>query len=84
MKLYEPYLVLQKLVSIIYSLFIDIEHYLSLFKVIGSLYLRVATDDYMNTEKLRKAVIDSETKDFYFDPRIIDWEYYILHTHIPG
>ncbi|GJQ94230.1 alcohol-forming fatty acyl-CoA reductase-like protein [Tanacetum coccineum] len=40
--------------------------------------------DDMNTEKLRKAVIDSETKDFYFDPRIIDWEDYFLHTHIPG
>nr|GEW62311.1 fatty acyl-CoA reductase 3-like [Tanacetum cinerariifolium] len=40
--------------------------------------------DDTNTEKLRKAVIDSETKDFYFDPRIIDWEDYFLHTHIPG
>nr|GEU63733.1 alcohol-forming fatty acyl-CoA reductase-like [Tanacetum cinerariifolium] len=37
--------------------------------------------DDMNTQKLRKAVIDSETKDFYSDPRIIDWE---VHTHISG
>ncbi|PWA78006.1 NAD(P)-binding domain, Fatty acyl-CoA reductase [Artemisia annua] len=40
--------------------------------------------DDLNTEKLRKAVGNSENKDFYFDPRIIDWEDYILHTHIPG
>ncbi|CAH1452440.1 unnamed protein product [Lactuca virosa] len=42
--------------------------------------------DDMNTEKLRRAVRASgdEEKYFYFDPRIIDWEDYFQHTHLPG
>ncbi|KAL7596243.1 alcohol-forming fatty acyl-CoA reductase [Lactuca sativa] len=42
--------------------------------------------DDMNTEKLRRAVRDSgdEEKYFYFDPRVIDWEDYFQHTHLPG
>lgn len=40
----------------------------------------------MNTEKLRRAVRESEVDEnvFDFDPRIIDWEDYLLNTHIPG
>lgn len=40
----------------------------------------------MNTEKLRRAVRESgdEEKYFYFDPRVIDWEDYFQHTHLPG
>ncbi|KAI3523286.1 hypothetical protein L1887_01346 [Cichorium endivia] len=42
--------------------------------------------DDMNTEKLRRAVRMSGNEEniFYFDPRIIDWEDYFQHTHIPG
>ena len=70
------------LVSIIYSLFIEIEHHLTLL-MLWALYICDRYDD-LNTEKLRKAFGNSENKDFYFDPRIIDWEDYILHMHIPG
>ncbi|CAH1429769.1 unnamed protein product [Lactuca virosa] len=40
----------------------------------------------INTEKLRNMVRESKHDDvaFYFDPKIIDWEDYFLHTHIPG
>ncbi|PWA43942.1 NAD(P)-binding domain, Fatty acyl-CoA reductase [Artemisia annua] len=39
-----------------------------------------------NTENLRNVVQRSENdvNVFFFDPRRIDWEDYILHTHIPG
>ncbi|CAI9262925.1 unnamed protein product [Lactuca saligna] len=42
--------------------------------------------DDINTEKLRNMVRESKHDDvaFYFDPKIIDWEDYFLHTHIPG
>lgn len=42
--------------------------------------------DDMNTEKLRRAVRESgeEENMFYFDPRIIDWEEYFQHIHLPG
>ncbi|KAI3791814.1 hypothetical protein L2E82_05677 [Cichorium intybus] len=42
--------------------------------------------DDINTEKLRNAVKKSKHEEnvFYFDPRVIDWEDYFLHTHIPG
>ncbi|KAI7731421.1 hypothetical protein M8C21_007791 [Ambrosia artemisiifolia] len=40
----------------------------------------------MNTEKLYMAVRESgdEENVFYFDPRIIDWENYFEHIHLPG
>lgn len=49
------------------------------------LFTKTFYDD-MNTEKLRRAVRESgdEEKDFYFDPRIINWDEYFQHTHIPG
>ncbi|KAK9079151.1 hypothetical protein SSX86_000821 [Deinandra increscens subsp. villosa] len=42
--------------------------------------------DDTNTEKLRKVIRETgdEENVFYFDPRIIDWEDYFEHTHIPG
>ncbi|KAI3523289.1 hypothetical protein L1887_01349 [Cichorium endivia] len=42
--------------------------------------------DDLNTEKLRRAVRESgdEENIFYFDPRIINWDDYFQHTHIPG
>ena len=42
--------------------------------------------DDTNTENLRNAVQRSENdvNVFFFDPRRIDWEDYIVHTHIPG
>ncbi|XP_076893981.1 alcohol-forming fatty acyl-CoA reductase-like [Bidens hawaiensis] len=42
--------------------------------------------DDMNTEKLRRVVRESgeEENIFYFDPRIIDWNEYFEHTHLPG
>ncbi|XP_071698826.1 alcohol-forming fatty acyl-CoA reductase-like [Rutidosis leptorrhynchoides] len=42
--------------------------------------------DDLNTEKLRMAVRKSGNEEnvFYFDPRIINWEDYFLHIHIPG
>ncbi|CAI9262922.1 unnamed protein product [Lactuca saligna] len=42
--------------------------------------------DDINTEKLRNMVRESKQDDvfFNFDPKIIDWEDYFLHTHIPG
>ncbi|KAF5772761.1 putative oxidoreductase [Helianthus annuus] len=42
--------------------------------------------DDTNTEKLRRAVreIGDEETIFFFDPRIIDWEDYFEHTHLPG
>ncbi|KVI04245.1 Fatty acyl-CoA reductase [Cynara cardunculus var. scolymus] len=40
----------------------------------------------MNTEKLRRAVRESGEEDnmFYFDPRIIDWDEYFQHIHLPA
>ncbi|KAK1435080.1 hypothetical protein QVD17_00840 [Tagetes erecta] len=42
--------------------------------------------DDMNTEKLRRVVRVSGNEEsiFYFDPRIIDWESYVEHIHLPG
>ncbi|KAK7849067.1 alcohol-forming fatty acyl-CoA reductase-like [Quercus suber] len=42
--------------------------------------------DDSNTEKLRVAIRESDVDVnlFYFDPRCIDWEDYIMNTHIPG
>ncbi|KAL7084839.1 hypothetical protein ACP275_14G246600 [Erythranthe tilingii] len=41
--------------------------------------------DDMNLEKLRRAVRESGVeRDFYFDPKIIDWDDYFMNTHIPG
>ncbi|XP_028117335.1 alcohol-forming fatty acyl-CoA reductase-like isoform X2 [Camellia sinensis] len=42
--------------------------------------------DDINTEKLRMVAGESgvETDVFYFDPKGINWEDYIMNTHIPG
>ncbi|KAF5959930.1 hypothetical protein HYC85_001139 [Camellia sinensis] len=42
--------------------------------------------DDINTEKLRMVAGESgvETDVFYFDPKGINWEEYIMNTHIPG
>ncbi|KAK4492259.1 hypothetical protein RD792_003062 [Penstemon davidsonii] len=44
--------------------------------------------DDMNTEKLRRAAVQSEVEEadsiFYFDPKSIDWEDYFINTHFPG
>lgn len=42
--------------------------------------------DDINTEKLRQAVKENEVEGnmFYFDPKIIDWDDYFQHTHLPG
>ncbi|KAK6119851.1 hypothetical protein DH2020_046398 [Rehmannia glutinosa] len=42
--------------------------------------------DDMNSEKLRRAAIESgiETEMFNFDPKTINWEDYFMNTHIPG
>ncbi|PRQ34452.1 putative oxidoreductase [Rosa chinensis] len=42
--------------------------------------------DDNNTEELRKITKEGyiEAKDFNFDPTCIDWEDYIMNTHIPG
>ncbi|KAI3822776.1 hypothetical protein L1987_10374 [Smallanthus sonchifolius] len=42
--------------------------------------------DDTNTEKLRRMVREAgdEENVFYFDPRIIDWDDYFEHRHIPG
>jgi fatty acyl-CoA reductase len=42
--------------------------------------------DDSNTEKLRVAARESylDAHLFEFDPKCIDWEHYIMNTHIPG
>ncbi|XP_028756820.1 fatty acyl-CoA reductase 3-like [Neltuma alba] len=42
--------------------------------------------DNMNTEKLRVAATQGgvEMDMFYFDPKMIDWEYYFMNIHIAG
>ena len=42
--------------------------------------------DDSNTEKLRVAAreSDADVHLFDFDPKCIDWEDYIMNTHIPG
>ncbi|CAL9247760.1 unnamed protein product [Arabidopsis halleri] len=42
--------------------------------------------DDTNTEKLQKLlpVTGVESKIFYFDPKIINWDDYFVYTHIPG
>ena len=42
--------------------------------------------DDSNTEKLRVAARESyvDAHLFDFDPKCIDWEDYIMNTHIPG
>ncbi|MED6221463.1 hypothetical protein PIB30_054942 [Stylosanthes scabra] len=45
-----------------------------------------AVFDNMNTEKLLSAAREGEVEMdlFYFDPKSIDWEYYLLNVHLPG
>ncbi|KAM1002507.1 hypothetical protein ACFX13_002970 [Malus domestica] len=42
--------------------------------------------DDTNSEELRRVTNESyiDAKEFNFDPRCIDWEDYIMKTHIPG
>ncbi|KAL4577049.1 hypothetical protein LXL04_013150 [Taraxacum kok-saghyz] len=42
--------------------------------------------DDNNTEKLRQVLGSNEVEAniFYFDPKVIDWDDYLLHIHIPG
>ncbi|KAL4592061.1 hypothetical protein LXL04_005041 [Taraxacum kok-saghyz] len=49
------------------------------------LFSRSIYDD-INTEKLRNIVKESchEENVFYFDPSVVAWEDYFMHTHIPG
>ncbi|XP_028091049.1 alcohol-forming fatty acyl-CoA reductase-like isoform X1 [Camellia sinensis] len=49
------------------------------------LFFKGVYDD-TNTEKLQMTVKESsvETKVFYFDPKIINWEDYFMNIHIPG
>ncbi|KAG6433090.1 hypothetical protein SASPL_104697 [Salvia splendens] len=47
------------------------------------LFFKAFYDD-MNTEKLRHAAKEMETKMFYFDPKTINWDDYFMNTHIPG
>lgn len=39
-----------------------------------------------NTEKLRRAAAKNgvETNMFQFDPKCINWEDYLVNTHLPG
>lgn len=49
------------------------------------LFFKGVFDD-MNSEKLRMAVRESgaDADVFYFDPKTIDWEEYIMNAHMPG
>lgn len=40
----------------------------------------------MNTEKLQMAVRENTTEAdiFYFDPKCINWEDYLMNVHLPG
>lgn len=53
----------------------------------NNVFLLCSYDD-MNTEKLRRAATESgigiETEMFYFDPKAINWEDYLMNIHIPG
>lgn len=42
--------------------------------------------DDTNTENLQKMMskTGAESKMFYFDPKIINWDDYFLNTHVPG
>lgn len=42
--------------------------------------------DDMNTEKLQMAVRENTTEAdiFYFDPKGINWEDYLMNVHLPG
>ncbi|GMY15843.1 alcohol-forming fatty acyl-CoA reductase-like [Fagus crenata] len=46
----------------------------------------IGSFDDSNTEKLRVAARESyvDAHLFEFDPKCIDWEHYIMNTHIPG
>ncbi|KAJ8568464.1 hypothetical protein K7X08_027997 [Anisodus acutangulus] len=49
------------------------------------LFFKTLFDD-LNVEKLRMAAKESgiETKVFYFDPKMINWEDYFMKIHLPG
>lgn len=48
------------------------------------LFFKSIYDD-SNTEKLRLAARESGVDtEFYFDPKVIDWEEYFMSTHFPG
>lgn len=49
------------------------------------LFFKTMYDD-QNMEKLRAAANDRglETDVFYFDPKVFDWEDYLINIHIPG
>ncbi|XP_062172998.1 fatty acyl-CoA reductase 3-like [Alnus glutinosa] len=42
--------------------------------------------DDMNSEKLRMAIRESyaDADMFYFDPKCVDWEDYVVNAHLPG
>ncbi|XP_071701345.1 fatty acyl-CoA reductase 3-like [Rutidosis leptorrhynchoides] len=50
------------------------------------LFSRTNLYDDTNTEKLRRTIRESKNDEnvVYFDPKVIDWEDYLIHTHIPG
>jgi hypothetical protein len=58
---------------------------LSLYPMIISFSFPYRFDD-SNTEKLRMVTCESgvDAHLFGFDPNCIDWEDYLLNTHIPG
>jgi len=40
----------------------------------------------MNSEKLRMAIREScaDADMFYFDPKCVDWEDYVVNAHLPA
>lgn len=52
--------------------------------IISIMYTRRFDDT--NTENLQKMMpkTGAESKMFYFDPKIINWDDYFLNTHVPG
>lgn len=90
-ELYSPYLLFKGMYVL--NLFplkiIKIEFFLSLKLCIDTNSVwkcYICSFDDTNTEELRRVTRDRfiEAESFNFDPTSIDWEDYIMNTHIPG
>ena len=70
---------------VLFIVMINFSIVFSMYPLIISFFFPYSFDD-SNTENLRVAIRESDVDVnlFDFDPRCIDWEDYIMNTHIPG
>ncbi|KAK7836696.1 alcohol-forming fatty acyl-coa reductase, partial [Quercus suber] len=83
--LYKPYVFFTSRLAL-FIVMISFSIVFSMYPLIIISFCFPYSFDDSNTEKLRVAIRESDVDEnlFNFDPRCIDWEDYIMNTHIPG